>query len=67
MIIHALHVVGGVAALVFIFFGIARGAYDHERHFPVRFCAMYWHFLDVVWIIMLLSFALAAYASKSAG
>lgn len=64
VIIHALHVVGGVAGLVFLLFGLRRGAYDHERYFPVRFCAMYWHFLDAVWIVMLASFALAAYVSK---
>jgi len=62
--VHALHVVGGVTGLVFLLFGLSRDAYDHERHFPVRFCAMYWHFLDLVWITMLLSFALAAYVSK---
>ncbi|MFN3189832.1 MAG: heme-copper oxidase subunit III [Aureliella sp.] len=64
VIVHALHVVGGVAGLVFLLFGVARQAYDHERHFPVRFCALYWHFLDAVWIVMMLSFGLAAYVSK---
>lgn len=64
VIVHALHVVGGVAGMVFLLFGLMRESYDHERHFPVRFCAMYWHFLDLVWVIMLASFALAAYVSK---
>lgn len=65
VIVHALHVVGGVAGLTFLLFGISRKKYDHERNFPVRFCALYWHFLDVVWLLMLASFALAAYVSKS--
>lgn len=64
VIVHALHVVGGVAGIVFLLFGLKRDKYDHERNFPVRFCTMYWHFLDVVWIVMMLSFALAAYVSK---
>ena len=64
VVLHALHVVGGAAGMVFLMFGLARGSYDHERYFPVRFCAMYWHFLDGVWIFMLASFALAAYVSK---
>ena len=67
VIVHALHVIGGVAGLVFLLFGISRGAYDHERHFPVRFCALYWHFLDIVWIIMLAGFGLTAYVSKTIG
>jgi cytochrome c oxidase subunit III len=65
VIVHALHVVGGVAGLVLLLFGLRRHAYDHERNFPVRFCALYWHFLDVVWILMLFSFGLAAYVSRS--
>jgi heme/copper-type cytochrome/quinol oxidase subunit 3 len=27
------------------------GRYDHERSAPVRYTAMYWHFLGVVWIV----------------
>ncbi len=64
VIVHALHVVGGVAGLTFILFGLSRGKYDHERYFPIRFCALYWHFLDAVWILMLTSFYIAAYVSK---
>ncbi|MCC7338432.1 MAG: cytochrome c oxidase subunit 3 [Pirellulaceae bacterium] len=64
VIVHALHVVGGVAGLTFLLFGLARAKYDHERYFPIRFCALYWHFLDAVWILMLVSFYLAAYISK---
>ena len=60
VVLHALHVLGGVVGMTFLLFGVARGAYDHERNFPIRFCALYWHFLDVVWILMLLSFGLAA-------
>ncbi len=64
VLIHALHVVGGSAGLVFIMFGLSRESYDHERYWPIKFCAIYWHFLDVVWVLMLASFALAAIASK---
>jgi cytochrome c oxidase subunit III len=65
VVVHALHVIGGVAGLVFLIFGMRKHRYDHERYFPVRFCAVYWHFLDVIWIIMLACFALAAYVSKT--
>ncbi len=65
VVVHALHVVGGVAGLTFLLFGLSRQAYDHERNFPVRFCAIYWHFLDVVWFLMLISFWLAAFVSKA--
>lgn len=65
VLVHALHVIGGVAGLVLLLFGIRRNAYDHERYFPVRFCAVYWHFLDGVWVVMLICFGLAAYVSKA--
>lgn len=62
-LLHALHVVGGMVALGIVSIRSSRGAYDHERHFPIVFCAMYWHFLDVVWICMLLAFGVAAFVT----
>lgn len=54
--IHALHVVGGMVFLGFIIFQAFRNRYDHERHWAVDHCAGYWHFLDVVWACMLVTF-----------
>jgi cytochrome c oxidase subunit III len=58
-LIHALHVVGGVIALAFVVVGAAKQRYDHERHWGLQFCTIYWHFLDVVWLVMLLGFVTA--------
>ena len=55
-ILHALHVLGGIFALGIVGIRSLRGVYDHERHWPVDFAAHYWHFLDLVWICMLLAF-----------
>ena len=30
-----------------------QGAFDAERHLTVQNFAMYWHFVDVVWIVVL--------------
>lgn len=54
--IHALHVLGGMAFLGFIIYQAFRNRYDHERHWAVDHCASYWHFLDVVWACMLITF-----------
>jgi cytochrome c oxidase subunit 3 len=54
--LHALHVAGGVVALGIVAARAAVGKYDHERHFAVDFAAQYWHFLDVVWLVMLVAF-----------
>jgi heme/copper-type cytochrome/quinol oxidase subunit 3 len=54
--IHALHVVGGMIFLGFVIRQAYRDRYDHERHWAVDHCASYWHFLDVVWACMLITF-----------
>ncbi|MBA2115537.1 cytochrome c oxidase subunit 3 [Bremerella alba] len=56
--IHALHVVGGIAFLSGVLVRARHDAYDHEKHWSVDICALYWHFLDVVWIVMLGTFLL---------
>lgn len=58
-LIHALHVIGGMAFLGFVIYQAYRDRYDHERHFAVDNCANYWHFLDVVWVCMLVVFLIA--------
>lgn len=55
-IIHALHVGGGLAAIGVAVCQALRNEVDHERHWGVELCAYYWHFLDVVWIVMLAAF-----------
>lgn len=54
--LHALHVAGGVISLGIVAVRSALGRYDHERHFAVDFAAQYWHFLDIVWLVMLVAF-----------
>lgn len=58
--VHALHVIGGLLPLVVVTVKAQRGAYDHEHHRPVKHMAMYWHFLDAVWIVMFATLLLAA-------
>jgi cytochrome c oxidase subunit III len=52
VLVHGLHVVGGVVALALVYVGARMGRYDHEHFFPVRNAALYWHFLDGVWLTM---------------
>ena len=47
---HAFHVFTGVIYLSFILRNGVRGRYTTERHWPVEAAAIYWHFVDVVWI-----------------
>lgn len=54
--LHGLHVAAGVVALGVVTVRAAIGKYDHERHFAVDFSAHYWHFLDLIWLLMLAAF-----------
>ena len=47
---HAFHVLTGVIFLVVVFRNSRKGLYDSERHWPVEAAAVYWHFIDVIWI-----------------
>jgi cytochrome c oxidase subunit III len=59
-LVHALHVVGGVVSIVYVMVKVWRHMYDHENYWGVVYCAWYWHFLDVVWLFMLICFWIAA-------
>jgi cytochrome c oxidase subunit 3 len=48
---HALHVLSGVIFLLIIYRLGKRGLYNTDRHWPVEAAAVYWHFVDVVWIV----------------
>lgn len=52
IIVHAAHVLGGVGPLWVITAKAFRGKYDHENYVAVQHLAMYWHFLDIVWLVM---------------
>jgi cytochrome c oxidase subunit 3 len=47
---HALHVLSGVIFLFIVYRNGKKGLYSKERHFPVEAAAIYWHFVDVVWV-----------------
>ena len=56
---HAAHVLGGLLPLAVVNIRAHQGRYDHEFHGGVEMCAMYWHFLDVVWLVMFAAFVWA--------
>lgn len=48
--LHALHVFSGVI-LILIVWNLGRnGHYSAERHWGIEATAIYWHFVDVVWV-----------------
>lgn len=49
---HGAHVTAGVLFLLICFFRSLRGDFSKDRHFAVSAVEMYWHFVDVVWVLL---------------
>jgi cytochrome c oxidase subunit 3 len=47
---HAFHVLSGLLFLAVIFRNGRKGLYSPEKHWAVEAGAVYWHFVDVVWV-----------------
>ena len=53
--LHAIHVIGGVIPMVFVTARAVRLEYTRENYRGVAYVAMYWHFLDVAWVVLYLT------------
>jgi heme/copper-type cytochrome/quinol oxidase subunit 3 len=49
---HGLHVTGGLIAVLAIFVGSLFGVYTKTHYAPVEIVGLYWHFVDVVWVVL---------------
>jgi len=53
VMLHALHVVGGVVALMVIFVRAFRVKVKNYNPVPVEVMSTYWHFVDLLWLYLL--------------
>ncbi len=49
---HGAHVAGGVVMLTCILIGQLLGKFSPSNYSPVELVGLYWHFVDLVWIIL---------------
>ena len=49
---HGFHVFVGMLMLTFITLRLMKGHFTAERHFGFEGAAWYWHFVDVVWLLL---------------
>ncbi len=59
VLLHVLHVVGGLVPLTMLAWRALAGRLDRENLSLVRACAAYWHFLEIVWVVLLATLVLA--------
>jgi cytochrome c oxidase subunit III len=49
---HGLHVFGGLVLLTIVGVRAAKGQFTKERHVLPQCASMYWHFVDIVWVVV---------------
>ena len=47
---HALHVLSGVIFILIVWNVGRKGHYSSEQYWGVEACAIYWHYVDLVWV-----------------
>jgi heme/copper-type cytochrome/quinol oxidase subunit 3 len=57
--LHMAHVAGGVVLLALVMGQAVTGQLAPERHDPLEAAAIYWHFVDIVWIGLFTAFYLS--------
>jgi heme/copper-type cytochrome/quinol oxidase subunit 3 len=49
---HGLHVVVGVIWLICVWIGALRGTFTKESYLRIELAGLYWHFVDLVWVLL---------------
>lgn len=47
---HALHVASGIVFILIVWYNGFKDRYTADRHWGVEACAIYWHYVDVIWV-----------------
>lgn len=50
--LHVLHLLGGIISLIIVFSHATKNKYTAENHNGLSMCAVYWHFLDGLWVYL---------------
>jgi cytochrome c oxidase subunit 3 len=58
---HLAHVVIGMLVLLVLSVWSLLGYFDSKRHAPVAIGAIYWHFVDVVWLVVFFTIYVTPY------
>jgi cytochrome c oxidase subunit 3 len=50
--LHAIHIIGGIIALSWIFYRSLAAQWRPDYFGPVDFVGLYWHLVDLIWIYL---------------
>jgi cytochrome c oxidase subunit 3 len=49
---HGMHVTLGCIMLIVMWLRVLKGHFTPENHFAFQAASWYWHFVDVVWVML---------------
>ncbi len=49
---HGLHVLSGVILLVYLWAAASRGVFSAAQYGRIEYSGLYWHFIDIVWVVL---------------
>lgn len=52
--LHVAHLFGGLLYLIGIIIRSTKNQFNAENHLKLKLCAIYWHFLDILWVYLFL-------------
>jgi cytochrome c oxidase subunit 3 len=52
--LHLAHIIGGIIFLSIILVKLNAKKYDAQNYLPIKLCAIYWHFVDILWVYLFL-------------
>jgi len=50
--LHALHIIGGLIFMLYILVMAVKGKWDNFLKGRIEYAGLYWHFVDLVWVIL---------------
>jgi cytochrome c oxidase subunit 3 len=50
--LHLAHLTGGLLYLIGVIVRSSKQQFDAQNHLKLKLCAIYWHFLDILWIYL---------------
>jgi cytochrome c oxidase subunit 3 len=57
--LHGIHLVGGIIGLTWLHAQAFKNRLTSSSHEPLKLCATYWHFMDLLWVYLAILLALA--------
>lgn len=56
VIVHVAHLIGGIISLIVVIYNHFKQKYNSTQTLGIELSAMYWHFMDIIWVLLFLFF-----------